>query len=430
MSHQPMQNVTANLDAAGTRPVGDEKAKKSSKLKRFVALLLGMAVLLILPGRSPNVHAQSAICGQFTDVLASDVFCPLILQAFNLGITNGTSPTTFSPNDLVPRNQMVTFFDRGVDFTLHRGRRTAIGRTWAASSQNGGTSIDIGGMVEDVVTDGTFLWVARADSKIVKVNAADRRVLETWTIPAGQPRKLGVFRGLVWIADDLGNLYSFDPSGTAGGATQVFTNTAGIAGGFPTLAFDGTNVWWGSSSSKGVLIYPAASAASLGTFAVGAGNIDGLTFDGTFMWVLESDSHLLKMNIPTAAAPVPSVAETVTLPPGVSDCRMAWDGNNLWIPVPQGSLYVIRPSQGSLPSSIILNQTLPLASTSGPYVASFDGESIMIGQLNTGTVYLFKATSLTLIRSFTTGGFGTRGIASDGLTFNIGDLILTKLFQF
>lgn len=111
----------------------------------------------------------------------------------------------------------------------------------------------------DVVTDGTFLWVARSDSKIVKVNAADRRVLETWTIPAGQPRKLGVFAGLVWIADDLGNLFFFNPSLPAGGATQLFSNTAGIAGGFPTLAFDGTNVWWGSSASKGVFIYPASS---------------------------------------------------------------------------------------------------------------------------------------------------------------------------
>jgi len=54
----------------------------------------------------------------------------------------------------------------------------------------------------------------------------------------------------------------------------------------------------------------------------------------------------------------------------------------------------------------------------------------MIGQINTGTVYLFKATSLTLIRSFTTGVGGARGIASDGLTFNVWDAAGTKLFQY
>ena len=79
------------------RPGRNEKAKKSPSLKRLVALLLGIAVLLILPGRSPSVHAQGGIWGQFTDVLASDVFCPLILQAFNLGITNGTSATNVLP---------------------------------------------------------------------------------------------------------------------------------------------------------------------------------------------------------------------------------------------------------------------------------------------------------------------------------------------
>ena len=81
-----------------------------------------------------------------------------------------------------------------------------------------------------------------------------------------------------------------------------------------------------------------------------------------------------------------------------------------------------------LVSSIILNQALPQANF--PYVASFDGENIMIGQINSGTVYLFKATCLTLIRSFTTGAGGVRGIASDGLTFNVGDAAGTKLFQF
>lgn len=89
---------------------------------------------------------------------------------------------------------------------------------------------------------------------------------------------------------------------------------------------------------------------------------------------------------------------------------------------------MIRPSQGSFPSSVILNQALPGANF--PYVASFDGESIMIGQINTATVFLFKGTSLSLIRSFNTGTGGTRGIASDGLTFNVGDSSGTKLFQF
>jgi hypothetical protein len=216
MSDQPIQNVTAGMDVSAARPA-DEKAKKSSRLKRFVAWLLGAAVFLILPTRPPNVHAQSGNCGPFTDVVASDPFCPFILEAFDLGVTNGTSSTTFSPNNNIPRNQVVTFFDRGVDFAVHRGRKMAIGRTWAPTSTAGGASLDVGGKVEDIVTDGTFLWIAVDPGEILKVNAADRTLLQTWHINGGQSAaKLGVFAGLVWIADFSGNLYEFNPSGTPG----------------------------------------------------------------------------------------------------------------------------------------------------------------------------------------------------------------------
>ena len=176
-------------------------------LKRCIPWLLGAALLTFIPTR---VLAQ-ANCGPFADVLASDPFCPFILEAFNNGITSGTGATTFSPNNTVTRDQMVVFFDKGVDISLHRGTvRTAMGKTWVPTSTNGGTVTDVGGAINDIVTDGINLWIARTDSKILKVSSADRRLLETWTIPSGSPRKLGYFAGLVWIADNLGNLYVFN----------------------------------------------------------------------------------------------------------------------------------------------------------------------------------------------------------------------------
>jgi hypothetical protein len=161
--------------------------------KQCIPWLLGAAVLTIIPTRG---LAQA--CGPFTDVLASDLFCPFILEAFNNGITSGTSTTTFSPNLTVPRNQMVVFVDRGVDTTLRRGAvRTAIGKTWLPTSTNGGIGTDVAGGVRDMVTDGTFLWIARSDGKILKVNAADRRLQETWTPQANLPKKLEIGRAHV-----------------------------------------------------------------------------------------------------------------------------------------------------------------------------------------------------------------------------------------
>jgi hypothetical protein len=63
-------------------------------------------------------------------------------------------------------------------------------------------------------------------------------------------------------------------------------------------------------------------------------------------------------------------------------------------------------------------------------VASFDSEHIMIGGLNNGTVALYQATNLARIRTFPSGATGVRGIASNGVTFNLGDSNLTKIYQF
>jgi hypothetical protein len=399
--------------------------------RRYIPCLLGAALLAFLPTRTGRVLAQGAICGPFTDVASSNGFCPFILEAFITSITQGTSPTTFNPNDPVTRAQAATFFTRTMDQTLHRGTvRTAMGKSWAPSSTFGGVATEVGGAVNDIVTDGIYLWIARADGKILTVNAANRRLIETWSLAAGAgvPRKLGVFAGLVWIADDQGHLYNFNPTGQAGTATQV-SNVTGILPGFPTLAFDGTNVWFASSGGTKISVYQVSSPVGI-TFSPGA-NVEGLVFDGTDMWVLTADSHLLKMTIPTPGAAIPAVEETLTIPGPVSDCRMMYDGNNIWIPIgTTETVYVVRPTQNlaSLPSSIVKNEAIP--GVGFPYVAAYDGENVMIGGLINGTVALYKATNLNRIRTFDSGANGVRGIASDGRTFNIGDVNSTRFYQY
>lgn len=51
--------------------------------------------------------AQSVLNNPFTDTRNIEV-----LKAYNLGITNGTTPTTFSPNSLITREQMATMMTR------------------------------------------------------------------------------------------------------------------------------------------------------------------------------------------------------------------------------------------------------------------------------------------------------------------------------
>jgi len=86
---------------------------------------------------STRLEADTGTCGgatitlPFTDVAASNIFFCSIAEAFFSGLTNGTSATTYSPDDPVSRQQMAAFTTRTLDQSLKRGQR-------AQPSANGG----------------------------------------------------------------------------------------------------------------------------------------------------------------------------------------------------------------------------------------------------------------------------------------------------
>jgi len=397
--------------------------------KVTIAWLLGAAIWRLLPAPASRVLAQSAICGQFADVPSSSVFCPYILEAFVTGITQGTSPSTFAPDDVVSRDQAATLLARTMDQTLSRAAvRIAIAKPWNPGSPAGGIATDVGGPVNDIIADATYLWIARGDGKVLKLNAADRRLLETWTLSSGSPQKLGMFAGQMWILDEQARLQTFNPSSAPTSPVTLFTSAAtGVIGGDLTLAFDGANVWMASSFGPKIFIYPPLGSSGT-TITVGA-NVDGMIFDGTYMWVLLADSTLVKMSPPAQGAP-PAAAETVVLPGAVNDCRMVYDGSNIWVPVSvTGTLYVVRPSLNQMsPSLIVQSQAIP--DVAQPFVAAFDGEHVLIGGSANGAVALYQATNLSLIGTFPSGAIGVRSIASDGRTFSLGDYLGTRFYQF
>jgi len=69
------------------------------------------------------------VCGTFTDV--SPAFCPYVLEMYYLGITAGTSPTTYSPEAMVTRGQAAVFVSKGVNQAIARSsRRAALAQWW------------------------------------------------------------------------------------------------------------------------------------------------------------------------------------------------------------------------------------------------------------------------------------------------------------
>src|ERR1700730_11398686 len=103
---------------------------KPISASRRVLLGIGVCILALVSG-----GARSAVqdpCGPFTDVTPG--FCPYVLELYYLGITVGTSATTFSPDDPLTRGQAAVFVAKGLDQSLARSsRRAALGQWWTTT---------------------------------------------------------------------------------------------------------------------------------------------------------------------------------------------------------------------------------------------------------------------------------------------------------
>src|SRR5580765_7760741 len=152
---------------------------KSHPVARRAAGFLLLAASAILFG---GAGALLGTCGLFTDV-AADSFCPFVLEIFYLGITTGTTPTTYDSAGNVTRLQMAAFLSRTVDGALKRGgRRAALDQFWTTKGASTLATTTVGTTPWEVRSDGADLWVANLGSNTVsRVRASDGKLLETWT---------------------------------------------------------------------------------------------------------------------------------------------------------------------------------------------------------------------------------------------------------
>ena len=96
--------------------------------------LLPLVLAAVIVGGAGSVLL--GVCGPFTDVTDA-TFCPFVLEIFTLGITTGTTPTTYDPGGNVSRLQMAAFLSRTVDGVLKRGsRRAALNQFWTPRNRS------------------------------------------------------------------------------------------------------------------------------------------------------------------------------------------------------------------------------------------------------------------------------------------------------
>ena len=344
-------------------------------------------------------------CGPFVDV--SGPFCPFVLEIFYLGITTGTTPTTYSPADNVTRLQMAAFLSRTVDGVLRRGGRRAIANQfWTPKTALALGLTTVGSAPGEPACDGRDVWVANHfGDTITRVRGSDGRVLETWTGATGVVTMLSAM-GTVFATGYLSpsSLYRIDPSQPAGSVTTIATNLSDNSN---QLAFDGDRLWAAGQIPGAVsIVTPGASIPwTVTTVTAGFANLQGIVYDGSNIWVTDYGvNRLLKLNSTGA------VLQTVTLP--ANPANAIFDGANIWVLNPIGSITVVRASTGAVLAVLTGN------GMNNPEWAAFDGQRVLVANNSNSSVSLWKSANLSPLGSTPTGaGTFPSGICSDGLNF-------------
>jgi len=393
-----------------------ETSNARAKTNRRLAAILGLVMLITIC--SGRLKADTGSCGgaiftlPFTDVPASNAFFCAIAEAYFSGLTNGTTATTFSPNDPVPREQMAAFVTRTQDQSVKRAsKRAALQQFWTIKSEsNLGYTTGIGSNPELVQSDGADLWVANVSGTVSRVRGSDGKLLETWT---GAFNAFGVLcaMGKVFITGSTtpGNLYQIDPTQSAGAVTTL---TSSLGNNPKGIAFDGQRIW--TANFGGEFFPSSVSIVTLNPLSVtnvttGFNLPNGILYDGTNIWVADyGDSALKKLDS----------SGNILLSVDVGCCPQfpAFDGTNIWVPKIVSGVAVVRAT-GALSGTVLANLTGN--GLDSAYQAAFDGERILVTNKSGATIALslWRASDLTPIGAVPTGSQASSGVCSDGVNF-------------
>ena len=352
-------------------------------------------------------------CGPFTDV-AADSFCPLVLEIFTLGITTGTTPTTYDPTGNVTRLQMAAFLSRTVDGVLSRGSRRAALRRFATTQNAANLGVTtLPSIPFYPESDGADVWVSMGTSRVSRVRASDGKVLETWTGAGGAYAVLSAM-GKVFVSADAapGQLYQIDPRLAAGAVTTLASNL----GDQPlAIVHDGARLWTanfgnGTPGSGSVsIVTPGATIPwTVTNVLLGFSEPQGAVFDGSSVWVTDYNLNTL-FRLSSSGA----ILQTVTVQS--NPAFPVFDGANIWVPNSgSNSISIVRASNGTV------LRTLTGNGMNGPWAAAFDGQRVLVtnATVDVDSVSIWKAADSSEAGNFLLGsGSHPFGACSDGVFF-------------
>jgi DNA-binding beta-propeller fold protein YncE len=404
----------------------------NSKSRRCLRPIMLLVAMIVITAASTRMQAnQTGTCGgqsttiPFDDVLPGNIFFCSIAEAFFSGLTNGTDATHYSPSANVSREQMAAFITRTMDQSLKRGsKRAALNQNWTTQGANHLALTTVGTNPTFVQSDGEDLWVSnRGSDNVMQVHASNGKVLGTWT---GATKAEGVLvaRGKIFVTGktDPGQLYQIDPTLPPGAVTTLASNLGPNSEG---IAYDGQRLWVANPGTfipgTGSLSMITLNPTFVITLTGGFFGPYGVIYDGANIWVTDSGDDKLK-KLDSNGTIILSVDM------GTDPLLPAFDGTNIWVPNQTSHSVTVVRATGALSGTVLA--TLTGNGLDDPHQAAFDGERIMIANLN-DSVSLWKASDLTPIGTFSTGANTLpSGVCSDGLNFWITLFLTGKVARF
>ena len=155
-----------------------------------------------------------------------------------------------------------------------------------------------------------------------------------------------------------------------------------------------------------------------------AGNSQGLTWDGSYLWVSDISTNMIYQVDPENGNVINSFDA-----PGQSSEGMAWDGTNLWVtdngggPFNPHFLYKIDPSDGTIIS------TIDLESMSWPHGITWDGMYLWVVNFNPKTITKIDPVTAEVLHTIPTPGTGCIGLTWDGNYLWTDDFETDLLYQ-
>jgi hypothetical protein len=371
-----------------------------------------------------SVQAQGSCGGNgypfpYTDVASvGAAFCPGIMEAYVTGVSKGTTPTTFSPNENVTREQMTTFLQRSFDQGITRsGARAAAEQWWVPRSILNIQRVSLGVTGAPLLCkpDRDSIWVA-AGNEVVRIAASDGTAIGEW-FGANNAYGVLVAGGKVFVTGNTspGVIYVIDPT-LITTTVQTLATTGDPIGSFPRgIATDGANIWTANGDGSVSIITPGIVSDAVTTIHYG-GFVQpyGMVFDGTSMWATDLGANKLFRFDGSG-----NVLQTVST--GAGPAFPVFDGQNIWVPNANDStVTVVQASTGALVATI---GSLGLYN---PAVAAFDGARILVTNQAGPSATLYKAADLSFIATVPLN-FGIAvpsypyGACSDGLNFWVTD---------